>query len=231
MSSILRLAIFPFRPARIAEKIRQQPSWAVAYLVLAGLTVLGSALLHPAEVERTLASLPPTADAGDRMAMRQYLDATQATRLAFVPVRLLMGWSATALGVWVLVKAFHPPIAVRFRQMFALEVHAEAVIVAALVLRAVLVITGAIADAGEEVFPLNALMLVGGERDYILHALLTSINLHTLWYVWVVGHGISVLCGYTKSRAFFFSAATWAMALGLNLAILRLLQGALHLFP
>jgi hypothetical protein len=229
MSDLLRLVTFPFRPAGASEEVRRHPRWAVAFLVLAALTVGGGMALHPYEVAKTLASLPASADTADQMHMREYLDASLPVRLAFVPFRLFLDWSATALALWALVRAFRSPYPVRFVQILALEVHAETVNVAGLLMRVALVTAGVTASAGEEALPLNALMLFGGAHDYILRTLLTSINLHTLWYVWIVGHGVSVLCGYKKPTAFFFSAVTWAMALGLNLAIIRLLWGALHL--
>jgi hypothetical protein len=56
-----------------------------------------------------------------------------------------------------------------------------------------------------------------------LTALLTSINLTTLWYLLVLITGLSVLCGSRIRTAALAAGVVWASALALNAGILAFL--------
>jgi len=229
MSDLLRLLAFPFFPATVAAEMRNRPRWLMAFVILASVTVATRMVLHPMEAQQTLAELPPSATPADRGSIGDFLDASLPVRIGFLPFRLLAGWSATALLLFVIVKVFRPVHPMRFVHMLALEIHSESANVIGLLIRGACVLAGVVTHTVPEGSPVSALTFTGGADDFIVRALLTSINLHTLWYIWVVGSGVTVICGFRKRKALFFTAVMWSVASGFNLAIIQVLRNVLHL--
>jgi hypothetical protein len=194
------------------------------------LTVLLQALSFPSLLSATVAHLPASATPEDQRRIADFLSEELPYRLAVLPFRLLLGWWGTAWLMYACLSLVGTRKPVQPVHCFALEVHAEAVGVlagtAALIRTLVLPAGNAAADLAP---PLNAAQFVGPGIDELLHLLLTSINFFTLWYLVVVGAGISVLCGVRKRKAFLVAAAVWAVSTGFATTVLYLLRSAFSL--
>jgi hypothetical protein len=221
---------FVMQPRAVAAELAAAPRWGSAFLFLAGSAILLQALLHPAVTAATVAHLPASATPEDQRRIVAFLAEELPYRLAFLPCRLLLGWWATGWLLFACVSLIGTSKPVQIANCFALEVHAEAVSVlaqAATLIQCLVVPEGNM--SGDPVSPLNAAWFAGPGLDERLHLLLTSINFFTLWYVLVLGAGISVLFGVRKRKAFLVAAAVWAASTGFSTTVLYLLRNAFSL--
>jgi len=224
------LADIFFRPRFAAAAIKARPRWVLVFALLALLSISIVIATHNQSVQSTLSHFPASATPGDREHVKDILDGELFSKSSFLPIRLLLGWSGFALLLFSLSRSFRPPDQVRFVQVFALEVHAEAI---GLLSRLVIFATELIHGAAQTTLPppplLGVLSIVPPPGDFVLFSLLSSINMFTLWYVLVLTAGIHVLCGFAKRKAFLIVTGAWALTLCCDLAVLALLRDAFHL--
>jgi hypothetical protein len=205
---MLRALTILYRPSARLRELKSRPAWGTLFLGLAVLSVIAFVAEYPALVRATLENLPPAATEADRARAAEWMGSDLLRRAAFLPVRLLGGWSAFALLLLSGVRAFGLPRGIAFAHMLTMELHAELV----LVFGALLAAAGA---PGEGI--LYAPALGGGS----LHA---TLNLCTLWYVSLLVRGVSVLCDTGPRKAFLIVFLSWGIGQALNFGVLSLLQ-------
>lgn len=210
------------------QRITSSPNWIGPFLTLATLSVLLHFLLHPHLVRATLAHLPLSATPDDKAAVAQALTDELPLRLLFLPVRLLVGWSAFALLLFGIGVAFRLPERLHFVKVFALEVRAEAFnILAQYAALFYLLLTGRTQMRALEV-PFSVAMLVPS-NDIVLFSLLNSLNLFTLCYLILLTWGISVQSGCWRTKAVLIVCLTWSLWLLFHVGTTSFLREALHL--
>lgn len=167
---------------------------------------------HSYIVESTLAALPVAATAMDRSWARSILDNELLLRCAFLPLRQLAGIAAFALVLYWLCTAFDPPVRAHFKQVFALEIHAE-----------VFNMIGAWAA-----FALTMLGSNGSLSGTCMFALLTSTKIFTLGYVVALTAGLLVLFGFSKLKAGLLASTAWTSVILFNEFLLNAVSASLH---
>lgn len=196
------LFLILIRPAAAARILRGRPRWVLPFCLLAllhmGLLAAGDHL----RVDAVLTHLPPSADSMDRQEVSSMFAADRAVRILFLPVRLFVGWGTFAGLLTFIARAFRPVEPIQFRRLFAIEVHAEAI----LFLAAIIALFSS-----------------------PIPSLIRSWNLCTLWYVVVLATGIRVLCGFRIHIAALIAAGAWVFTILFTLGITSLLVNALHL--
>ena len=65
--------------------------------------------------------------------------------------------------------------------------------------------------------------------DFVVNALLEAVSLTAVWFVVVLGSGLSVFFACPLRRALLFATGAWAVAILTNLWLLRMAAEALHL--
>jgi len=216
-----------FRPRKAAEQIKSNPRWLAAFLVLSMLSAAAYAVNHPYLIQKALAHLPPSATNADKQVVIQSLNLDLPAKLAFFPVRLFIGWSTFSLVLLYACKAFAPRETIRFRQIFSLEIHAEAtLVIASLAAMVVAVTNGHVGSVG---VPFSLAGLVAGDQSFIVRSLLTSLNIFTLWQVVLLTIGVSILSGFGKIRSTLIVLLVWTLSTMFNLGAMKLLQDRLHL--
>jgi hypothetical protein len=214
-----------FRPEKAAVEIRSHPRWLFPFIFLASISVVSYALVHPLLVQKTLDHLPLSATKADKQIVADNLSRELPAKLAFYPIRLFMGWSAFALVLLYVCRSWGTREPVRFRQMFSLEVHSEVTSAIGGVIATISALSiGAVGDT-----PLSLAMLFSLPSSFIINALLTSLNIFTLWRVIILTSGVSVLCNFGVTRSVFLVLLVWLLSLVFNLGSLKLLEDALHL--
>jgi Yip1 domain. len=196
------LLLILIRPAASARILRDRPLWVLPFCLLAMLHMGLLAAGDPLRVDAVLAHLPPSAVSADRKEVASMFAGDLPVRVLFRPVRLFLGWGTFAGLLSLFARAFSPAEPVQFRRLFALEVHAEAIL-----------------------FIGAALALL----PFPVCVLIRSWNLCTLWYVAVLVTGIRVLCGFRIHIAAFIAAGAWVFTILFTLGIITLLANALHL--
>lgn len=185
------------------------------------------AVIHPFLIQETLAHLPSSATNEDKQVIIQSLNLELPAKLAFFPVRLFIGWSTFSLALLYSCKAFAPREIIRFRQMFSLEIHTEATMVVANLATMVVVLTNRHAISAD--VPFSLAELVNGDQSFIVRSLLTSLNIFTLWQIVLLTIGVSIVCGFGKTKSTLIVLLVWSLSTMFNLGAMKLLQDQLHL--
>jgi hypothetical protein len=217
-----------FNPSRSFMRLREHPRWLGTFLFLTTLSVAVLIIVHSHTVRATLEHLPTSATTGDRAMVETMLWGELPSRSLFQPIRLIIGWSGFAGVLFLLSKAFRPPLPVSFPLIFALEVHAETILLLSdigLCLHIVLQGPGL-----PSVYPLwSADYFASPATLPMIHSLLRSINIFTLWYAAILAAGIRVLCGLSIFKSVLVAASAFALSVLFDFGILSLLISAVHL--
>ncbi len=191
-------------PFRAAEAIRRAPRWLGAFLLIAAGLVALRLAWQSRLVEMTLAALPATATAQEREWAHSLLDNELLLRCVFLPLRQIAGMGSFAFFLYLLCGAFGPPMRARFKQVLALEVHAE-----------IFNLIGGSVSLG--------LTLLGAGTP-----LLTSAKIFTLWYVVALTAGVAVLFGFSKTKACLLASTAWIVSVLFNLFLLESVSASMH---
>lgn len=210
------LPLILIRPVRTLHRLKESPVWLVPFMTLAAISVILLLLTAERNIQSTLAHLPASATDQDREAVAAALRQDGAAQAAFLPFRLLIGWSTFALLLHWGARAFGSPGGHRFKHILSLEIHGEAAQTA-----------GAIVGAAGVALP-SLSALCGPESDFLNRSLLASVNLCTLWYVVILTAGIVVLCQQSKLKAFLIVAGSWGIVQALSLGVLNLIRHTFH---
>lgn len=214
------------QPRRAAKEIKVKPQWLIPFILLAGASMIVLLLQHEAVVQRTLAHLPSSATAEDKVIVKQTLDENLVLRCCFLPVRLITGWATFALMLFYACKAWSTSEVVRFQQVFSLEVAAESTMVLARI--ASLIYSGG-AESSFLRVPLGLDMIFSPSQNIVVQMALNSVNVFSLWYLVILTMGISGIYGITKTKSAISAAAVWIVGLLSNASILYILRDTLHL--
>ena len=217
-----------FQPRQAAESIKARPRWLAQYIVLASVSVIITVLMHPHIVHLTLYHLPSSATVQDKFIAEQSLNQELGIRCAFLPVRLLIGWVTFALMLFYACKAWAVREAVRFFDVFSLEVLAESVLVIA---QAATLINVAVTGGATSFVkvPLGIDMFFSSLPDATVQMTLNSINVFGVWYIVLLTIGISSLYGLSKVKSCITVLAVWCLAVIFNIGVVSLLRDALSL--
>jgi hypothetical protein len=216
-------------PRHFVSQLNAKPRWLGTFILLSALSISLYILMHPYLVQSTLAHLPQSATPEDKEVVAQTLRNELPLRCAFLPVRLLIGWSTFAFVLFAICKAFTPPEPVRFIKILSLEVHAEVVnLLAQGATLAYLFVRGGDISNATSLVPFSAAMFVRADT-LVSFSLLNSLNFFTLYYIVFLTMGISVQSGLSRTKSFTVVALNWLTYLLLNVGALELTRHAMNL--
>jgi len=215
------------RPARGAARLRDNPRWLSALLILASLSVLVEIFTQSYSSSLMLASLPPSAE--DKARILDEIRGGMALRAAFLPVRLVSGWLTFSLLILLVSRSLLETGRVRFLQVFSLEVHSEAVLLLGKV--AALVNLLVYPASGHRLLVPFSAACFAGAGDYSIFSFLNAMNVFTLWYALLLSVGISAISGAPWWRGAVIGFSTCALWITLNVCLIRLVQENLHMVP
>lgn len=210
------------------RNITIKPRWLGVFILLALVSILVLVLEYPARAHQTASLLPPTATAEERLSAERILHEELVTRCIFLPVRLFTGWISFALVMYFASLAFSPVERIRFKQILALEVHAETILVLGNLLSASIgLITGS-RPWGVALNPQGVAAFVPA-GDGLMVLLLNSINLFQFIYVGALTYGLRNLTAFGKLKSAFIVLLVWGMSLFSNIAMIKFVQERVHL--
>ena len=211
-------------------RLKRRPRWLLVFLLL-NIALAGFEIgMDPLFREAAFGRLPAGATEQDRVALSEMLDRQVPLRLAFLPVRNVLGWGLFALCLYFTALAFRPLAPVRFVQVFALEVWAETALLLgnlATLIREWL----APSEAAQfhNVPPLSLLDLIPTAGSLELDAMLGALNLFSGFYLLMLTMGMAAICGFRTRKALVVVLSVWGASLVLNAGALAALRDLLHL--
>jgi hypothetical protein len=222
------VAYMTFQLSQSIKNIQAKPRWLSILLVLSVVAVLIEILMHSYLVESVLQHLPPSATAQDKLLVAQALKQELIVRAAFLPIRLLIGWTFFALLLYSICRFLIPQNIFRFIQIFVLEIRAEFILMLARVATLIGFIVNSSAINSRITVPFS-LAYFFPATDYSIFAFLNSINIFSIMYITFLTVGISVLCNVTKRKALFIVIVVWGVSVLFNIVLLTVFRDRLHL--
>jgi hypothetical protein len=210
------------------QRIASSSRWVAVFLVLAAVSVAVHFSLHPYLVQATIAHLPSSATAEEKALMAQVLNDELPVRLLFIPVRLLVGWSAFALILFGIAMAYRPAERLHYRRVLALEVRAETCNVAGQVAAALYLLVMKANGTGPVEIPFSAANIIPSS-DVVMFSLLNALNLFTLLYVVFLTEGIALQTGFSRRKAIFVVLPAWGLSVLFQVGTISFLRETMHL--
>jgi len=221
---VKRAFLLVAHPVKGADLISSSPVWIGQCLFLVGIGLLIHITSFGRIVQLTMDRLPDSATPADRQVMSEILNGQQWVSAALFPFRKLAGFGGTALILFLALRGVTSGSTVHLKEIFALEVHAETVLLLGNLAAYAAVFMGS--QQNPYVNPLGVSQLVEGKFDHI--SALNSINLFTLWYIslLVLGASRMLKLSYWKSIAAVLS--TWVLMLVMEESSFDLLRNFFH---
>lgn len=204
------------------------PKWLGRFLLLSAMSTVMYVLMHPYSLQAMLAHLPPSATAEEKEIVAQSLRAELPSRCAFLPIRLLIGWSTFALALFVASKSFMPTAPLRLKRIFSLEVLAEGANIGAQVTAYIYLVMRDEPVNATYIVPFSIAAFVSADT-FGMFSLLNSLNFFTLLYIGILTVGLSEQSGFSRTKSFFIVLLTWSAYLLLNIGAIILLRDTMHL--
>jgi Yip1-like protein len=215
------------RPRAAAVELKDRPRWLVSFLLLGLLFVFAEMLIEERAMRSVLDRLPLSATPADREDVASMLQGGELTRLAFFPVRLLAGWITFALALFYACRLLSPPGIYRFKQILALEVHAEIATLVEKLATATLAPSAGESARGLAQVPLSLASLHSAD-SFSWSALFNGVNLFQIFYVILLGVGISTITGLRWWKAGMVVVAVWGVSAAGNVALITVLRESMR---
>lgn len=213
---------------QISNNFRQKPRWLLLFLVLSGLSILLEVFIQPYSVQAVLNHLPQSVTELDKLSVLQNLNQELFTRVAFLPIRLLIGWGVFSYLLYYICTFLSPQKPFRFVHVFSLEVHAETALILGKIAMFFRLATDPINIIARLTIPFGCTDFIE-VKNYTAFTLLNSVNIFTFAYIAILSVGISTICEMSKVRAFITACIAWGIAILFNVGSIMALQDVFHL--
>ncbi len=210
-------------------RIRTSPSWGAAFVLLALIMCAIELLAHEQRVQWTLAALPPSVGPAQAADVRSVLTRDLPGRILLLPLQLfVIVWMKTLL-LSLILHALQGTLPVRLPHLFCIMVGVSGIDILEAIAPLVVGIPGGPFSGAAAPWSVAGLARIDPHTPP--GALLTSLNIFTLWYIGVLGWGISVLTNIRKRKAFLAAAVVSIVSTGSAVVLLHLLSTAYGFRP
>lgn len=223
MSAIKNLFAVLTSPAATYEKLRNNPVWAGAALVLVAVAVLGAAVSYPKMDFEELARVQ--IENSDRPITEEQVDQAVAIggkvgpwfALGQTVIGMPVGWLLIALLMWVLVRMLGG-LDLSYKQSVATTVTSMAPWIVHTLLSIPLIL-GRDEIGAEEILRGGPLKHGWGhfvEAEGAMQQLFNSINVFSLWTVALLGIGFAIVGGVSKAKGVGAAVGLWLLGVALK---------------
>ena len=216
-------------PAATFERLRSNPVWLGAVVILLLVAIVGTAVTVPkidfAEITRA------QIEAGGQQVTEEQMDTALAfgekfgAIMAFAQAGLMLplGWLLIALLMWVLIRMLGG-LDLSFKQSFSTTVHAMAPWILHTLLSLPLLFARSEVSA-EEIQTggvLKHTLASFVEAEGALQQAFVSINVFSIWAVVLLGIGFSVVGQVSRAKAFGAAFGLWVLGVVVKVALASL---------
>jgi hypothetical protein len=221
---VKRFFLLISHPVKGADLLSSNASWIGQCVLLLAVGVVIHAASYSRIVQLTVDHLPASATQADRQAMTAILDGQRWVSAAFLPFRMLGGFSGSALLLYFSIRAVSSGGGVHFGDVMALEVHAEPALLLGNLVASAAVFTGI--QQNPYVNPFGIDQIFQGKLENL--AASNSINPFTLWYCAILALGIARMFKMRYWKAIVAVMSTWVITFVMQESALDLLRNFFH---
>jgi hypothetical protein len=213
-------------------ELKKRPRWAASFLLLLTGSVLITLFAYSQLIDQVLEFLPPGATAGDKQIVSSQLHHEAFLRMAFLPVRILLGCTSFALFLYYLCRSVSSLVQFRYGQMFAVVVAAELILLAGKGLGTLAALWGlATPDILSALLPSVILSHTTEASTLFTHILSNHLHVFTLWYAVALSCALHVICEFRWIKAGIVAVLAVGAWVALDVAILLIVRDAFQLLP
>jgi hypothetical protein len=211
-------------PLKCADLISSNPVWIGQFVLLAGIGLLIHMVAYDRMVQATVEHLPTFATLADRQAMTEILTGQRWVSAALFPFRTLAGFGGTALVLYFALRGVSAGGSVQFRKSFALEVHAETVLILGKLTSCAVAVIGNQQNPYVNPFGIDQLL----RREFEHISVANSINPFTVWYFALLAVGAARIFTISRWKAITAVLCTWVITLVMEESSFDLLRNFFH---
>ena len=202
-----------FQPRKAFEDINKKPNWLTIFIILAIGTIIINYLTLPFMMKITKLSISSYISPDEAEKVLETAKRMQIMGIFSSPLLLLIGFLIVALVIWLAVNLFSE---VDFKRIFSMVVYCGIIPFFSSVLSLIILeIRGlqSIENAMDIQVSLGLdIFLPKSDLSLPLKMVLSNINVFSIWWVVLIGLGISVISKISKFKSFFIAGFFWLVS-------------------
>jgi len=228
MTNLIDLLI---APSAFCRRLKDQPSWVMSFAALA---VIGMALewfSFGAALQTSVTRLPQRATPEMVQDAVLYLEGRRFINVAFVPIKLGVAIAVFSYALYLVCSVSKPVSLPGWKHFLAVVVWSNWIPMVekalSLVMRSVI---GPVYPNGGLAFsqPLGLGIMNFSSSDPGLLYALNAVNVFSVWYLFLVSLGISILCGFSRFKGILSATSVWLFGVLISSALIRLAFAGVH---
>jgi hypothetical protein len=199
-------------PKATARSVRAPLAWLWPLIILGAVSIVYGMFFMPIML-RTMRDFPPEGVSGDRLEQALHIAEIAAKVGIYIGPLIIAGITALFASL-VMLTASMLSVRVKFRDLFAL-MSACSLISTLQIIASYFVLRAKVGEIGsmQQLRPAFGLDIFFSDLKGPLYAILSYFSLFQVWYLVMLGLGLSYLTGSSKGKAFMAITPAWLIPL------------------
>ncbi|MGA9365771.1 MAG: hypothetical protein WBW16_15525 [Bacteroidota bacterium] len=218
-------------PSRLFARLKNQPSWVMSFAALAVVGMTLDWFSFEVALQASLSQLPQRATPEMIQDAVTYLEGRRFINVAFSPIKVGIAIAVFSYVLY-LVCSVSRPVSLPGRKHFLSVVVWSSWIL--MIEKAVaLVVRSAIGPVNSNIGlafsqPLGLGIINVSSSDPGLLYALNAVNVFSVWYLFLVSAGISILCGFGRLKSILVVASVWLTGVVVSAGLMRFALEGVH---
>ena len=213
-----------FSSTKTFTKINSKPTWLIAYLTIGTGAILIGSLISPFIIQAQIVSMPSDMSLQQIENGLKFMKRYQTIGIALSPLLLMLKFLIISAVLWLIVQLFTE---VDLKRIFSVVVHCGVItflgsILSFLILR----LRGlhSIKSAADVQVSLGLdIFLRNSDLDLPLKAVLSNINVFSIWWIVLISLGISIAAKISRTKAIVIAIFFWLFSTAIQVGIASLI--------
>ena len=219
-----RLTGIIFSSSKTFEELNNRPTWLVAFFTIGFGVILITFLISPFMMQAQTASMPSDMSLQQIENVLKFAKRFQIIGIVLSPLFLIIKFIFTSAILWLIIQLFSE---VDFKRMFSVVVHCGVILfLGSIITFIILKLRGlqSIKSAADVQVSLGLdLFIQNPDLNFPLKAFLSNINVFSVWWIILVGLGISIIAKISRTKATIITAFFWLFSTMIQVGIASLI--------
>lgn len=213
-----------FSPSKAFQELDNKPAWLIAFLIIGTGTFLISYFTSPYIVQAGISDLPSNINSEHYENIVKLLQRSQFVGLALSPLFMFLKLLINALILWLVTNLFTE---LKFKKLFSLVVHCGIITFLRAILSYIILrlrgLQSIKSPADLQVFLGLDMFTRNQELSLPLKVFLNNINVFSLWWIWLLGLGLSIFTKISRKKTLMIVVFIWLFGTILQVGIASLM--------
>lgn len=218
-------------PSRLFARLKDQPSWVTSFAALASVGMAIDWFSFEVALQASLGQFPQRATPEMIQDAVMYLEGRRFTNVAFSPIKLGIAVAVFSYVLYLVCSVSRPVSLPGRKHFLSLVVWSSWILMIekafALVVRSAI---GPVNSSAGLAFsqPLGLGMINISSSDPGLLFALNAVNVFSVWFLFLVSAGISILCGFGRLKSILVAASVWLTGVLVSAGLMRFALEGVH---